>query len=291
VPGITGVDCRSVVRHLRDHGAQHGAIVSDGADAATAVGLARTAPDINRMDLVGEVTCRASYSWDIPAAPEWYPRESAPADVAQMPLPEPPGGGVRPHIAVLDVGVKHNTLRLLASRGCRVTVLPARTSVRDILALRPDGILVSNGPGDPAELGDIVAAVRELVGRVPLFGICLGHQLLGLALGGTAYKLKFGHRGSNQPVRDTAGGVQISSHNHGYALAAEGFPPDVVISHTNLNDGCVEGLAAPNRHAWSVQYHPEAAPGPHDALALFDVFLARVGQKPHAAGFSLPIGF
>ncbi|RIL12330.1 carbamoyl phosphate synthase small subunit [bacterium] len=300
VIGISDIDTRALVRHLRAHGAMHGALVSGpDADPEIAVGFAETAPDINALDLVGEVSCRAPYVWSEPVAPEWYPldapaagdggpHDAGPADEARgrasldsvvrgvrswLRGPEA-GRRYRPHVVVFDFGVKHNTLRLLAARGCRVTVVPARTPANVVTAVEPDGVLLSNGPGDPDRLGDIVETVRALLGHVPIFGICLGHQVLGAALGGHSYKLKFGHRGGNQPVLDRrTNQVAISSHNHGFALADEGFGPEVEITHVNLNDGCVEGLAAPAVRAFSVQYHPEAAPGPHDAADLFDAFL------------------
>jgi carbamoyl-phosphate synthase small subunit len=262
VPGITDLDTRALVRHLRDGGAMHGALVTDGETGEDALEMARVAPDINRLDLVGKVTCAEPYGWNAPADPAWYP------------LGAPPAAGDAPHVVVYDFGVKRNTLRLLRSRGCRVTVVPARTTAEAALALGPDGVLLSNGPGDPATLGDIVTVVGSLLGRVPVFGICLGHQILGQALGGRTHKLKFGHRGGNQPVQDRSGAVAISSHNHGYALGADDLPPGVEVTHVNLNDGCVEGLAAPDLRAFSVQYHPEAAPGPHDADGLFDAFVA-----------------
>ena len=269
IVGIDGVDTRGLVRHLRDGGAQHGAIVSDGGGAAEALALARSAPDINRMDLVGEVSCAAPYAWTQPADPAWYP-------LADTAAPPP---GPAPHVVVYDFGVKRNTLRLLAARGCRVTVVPARTPAAAVLALQPDGVLLSNGPGDPATLGDVVAELRTLVGQVPLFGICLGHQLLGTALGGRSYKLKFGHRGGNQPVKVPEPQVAISSQNHGYALDGEGLAADVAVTHLSLNDGSVEGIRSEERRCFSVQYHPEAAPGPHDAADLFDRFVdaARAG--------------
>jgi carbamoyl-phosphate synthase small subunit len=267
VIGITDVDTRALVRHIREAGAMHGALVTDGGTADDALVLARNAPDINQMDLVGEVTCAEPYEWTVAADPEWHLE----AENRSLPLGR--------HVVVYDFGVKSNTLRSLASRGCRVTVVPARTSSDEVMALGPDGVLLSNGPGDPAALPDIVSEIRALLGWVPVFGICLGHQLLGAALGGQTYKLKFGHRGGNQPVRDTrTGAVTISSHNHGYALRPEGFGPGVTVTHENLNDGCVEGLAAPELEAFSVQYHPEAAPGPHDAVGLFDEFVAAVDR-------------
>lgn len=335
VIGIEGIDTRALVRHLRSHGAIHGAIVSDGADAESALALAREAPDINALDLVGEVSCRAAYDWEEPAWSGWYPAAGFAPSAAPVPAEEEPlavpslaelaasgiGGALaaglraagdggadpdtalpagpgsagpgsagpiaapdpRPLIIVYNFGVKRNTLRLLVAQGCRVTVVPARTPAAVIRSARPDGLLLSNGPGDPERLRDIVDNLRELLGELPIFGICLGHQLLGLALGGHSYKLKFGHRGGNQPVRDDrTGRVAISSHNHGYALAADGLPEGVRVTHFNLNDGCVEGLAAPELGAFSVQYHPEAAPGPHDALDLFGEFLAMV--RASAAG-------
>jgi carbamoyl-phosphate synthase small subunit len=170
--------------------------------------------------------------------------------------------------------MKRNILRLLADQGCRITVVPATTPAAEALALSPDGIFLSNGPGDPAAVTYAIAAVRDLLGQRPLFGICLGHQILGLALGGSTYKLRFGHHGGNQPVRfaDT-GQVEISSHNHGFAVDAGSLPEGVEVTHTNLNDGCVEGLRARDLRAFSVQYHPEAAPGPHDAAYLFGQFV------------------
>lgn len=306
VPGITDLDTRAVVRHLRDRGAMHGAVVSDGGGPEDAVRLAKLAPDINLMDLVGEVSCAAPYEWTEAADPAWM--SFAPGMAAEM-----DSDALAPHIVVYDYGVKRNTLRLLAAAGCRVTVVPARWPAAETLAMRPDGVLLSNGPGDPAALHDGIACVRQLVGQVPLFGICLGHQLLGLALGGRTFKLKFGHRGGNQPVKQVAalgvaggdegaGGIQgtngsngthgtygsqpttasaplavaITSQNHGFALSPDGLPDGVVVSHVSLNDGSVEGLAASSRRAFSVQYHPEAAPGPHDAVGLFGAFLGMV---------------
>ena len=287
IVGITDVDTRALVRHIRDAGAMHGALVSDGTDTEDALVLARSAVDINTLDLVGEVSCAEPYEWVAAAEERWYPlgiRERSegaaiapPTTLPNIPANVPPIDvpvDTRLHIVVYDFGIKRNTLRLLAAHGCRVTVVPARTSAETVLELHPDGILLSNGPGDPARLTDIVSIVRSLLGRVPIFGICLGHQILGLALGASAYKLKFGHRGGNQPVRHPAGGrVEISSHNHGFGLDADGLPPDVEVTHTNLNDGCVEGLACPSKRAFSVQYHPEAAPGPHDSTGLFDRFV------------------
>jgi carbamoyl-phosphate synthase small subunit len=263
VVAMTDADTRALVRHVRTHGAMNAALSSMDTDAARLIALARVAPDMNGLDLAREVTCPAAY------------------EVAAQPAP---GVGHRAlHVVAYDFGIKRNILRELARRNCRVTVVPAQTSAADALALRPDGVFLSNGPGDPAAVTYAIAATRALLGRVPIFGICLGHQILALALGGTTYKLKFGHRGGNQPVQHHAtAAVAISSHNHGFAVRADSLPPGVVVTHTNLNDGCVEGLAAPdglNRlRAFSVQYHPEAAPGPHDARDLFDEFVALMLQ-------------
>jgi carbamoyl-phosphate synthase small subunit len=189
--------------------------------------------------------------------------------------------GVRYHVIAYDFGIKHNILRLLTGAGCRVTVVPATMPAKDVLALSPDGIFLSNGPGDPAAVIYAIEATRELVDSdLPIFGICLGHQILGLAFGGTTHKLKFGHRGGNQPVRDeSSSAVTITSHNHGFAVTPGSLPDDVEVTHLNLNDGCIEGLHHKTKPVFSIQYHPEASPGPHDALGFFRQFVELMEQR------------
>jgi carbamoyl-phosphate synthase small subunit len=219
------------------------------------------------LDLVPYVTCAEPYHW-IEGVGGWGLGVGERS--SQSPIPTP-----QYHVVAYDFGIKHNILRLLAERGCRVTVVPANTPAAEALALRPDGVFLSNGPGDPAAVTYGVKAVRDLLGKAPVFGICLGHQILGLALGGSTYKLRFGHHGGNQPVRfSDTGQVEISSHNHGFAVDPKSLPEGVEVTHTNLNDGCCEGLRARDLRAFSVQYHPEAAPGPHDASYLFNQFVA-----------------
>ncbi|MBI4786826.1 MAG: glutamine-hydrolyzing carbamoyl-phosphate synthase small subunit [Chloroflexi bacterium] len=249
VVGIAELDTRALVRHLRTQGALRGALSNVNPDTEQLVQLARASPSMTGADLVRYVTCQL------------------PTSNFQLPTSNF-------HVVAYDFGIKHNSLRSLVARGCRVTVVPAQTSADDALALAPDGVLLSNGPGDPAAVTYAIDAVRGLLGRVPIFGICLGHQILALALGGETYKLKFGHRGGNHPVKNLlTGQVEITSHNHGFAVRDASLPRDVEITHLDLNDGCVEGLRSRERRALSVQYHPEAAPGPHDSLALFDEFV------------------
>lgn len=267
VVGITDVNTRALVRHIRMHGAMRAVLSSEMADGDTLVALARAARDMNGLDLAREVTCTEPYTWT--EGLDWWQPDGA---------GERRSGGAgerRYRVVAFDFGIKRNILRLLAARGCEVRVVPATTPASEVLALNPDGIFLSNGPGDPAAVTYAIAAVRELLGQKPLFGICLGHQILGLALGAESYKLKFGHRGGNQPVQVAeSGAVQISSHNHGFAVNAATLPEGVVNSHINLNDNCCEGLDAPAYRAFSVQYHPESSPGPHDSDALFDKFIA-----------------
>jgi carbamoyl-phosphate synthase small subunit len=260
IVGITDVDTRKLTRHLRDHGSQNGAIGTESPDAL--LRRARAAPDMNGLDLVRSVTPREPYSWT----------EGRGAWVTS------PGRPAQYHVAVLDYGIKRNILRCLADSGCRITVLPATSAADDVLALRPDGIFLSNGPGDPAAVGYAVDTIRGLLGKKPLFGICLGHQLLSLALGGKTYKLKFGHRGANQPVKDIATGrIEITTQNHGFCVDLSTLPRGARSTHVHLNDGTSEGLAADDVSAFSVQYHPEAAAGPHDALYMFERFIQRMG--------------
>ncbi len=280
VVSIRNVSTRALVRHIRTYGAQRAALSSVNTDPVRLVALARASRDMNGLDLAREVTCHEPYEWTQSVDARWYlpNAQSVSKRVGQSHTAMDGQPSSKTHIVAYDFGIKRNILQLLASRGCRITVVPATTTAEQVLALKPDGVFLSNGPGDPAACGYAIEATRRLLGKVPLFGICLGHQILGLALGGDTYKMKFGHRGGNQPV--FAGGqVEISSHNHGFAVRAESLPASVEVTHVNLNDQCVEGLRAPSLDAFGVQYHPEASPGPHDATYLFDEFMALVRSK------------
>jgi carbamoyl-phosphate synthase small subunit len=261
IVAISGVDTRRLTRHLRDHGSQNAAIGPEPIDVLAR--RAREAPDMAGLDLVKMVTPREPYAF-AESRGAWRIGEAAKA---------------KHHVVAIDYGVKKNILRCLVDAGCKVTVVPATTSAADILALSPDGIFLSNGPGDPAAVGYAVETIKSLLGKKPIFGICLGHQLLALALGGKTYKLKFGHRGANQPVKDLATGrIEITTQNHGFCVDLSSLPANVVSTHVHLNDGTSEGLSAKDIQAFSVQYHPEAAAGPHDSLYLFDRFTAAMGR-------------
>ena len=274
IPGISGIDTRALVRRIRDAGFQTGALSTDPAqqDEASLVARARKEPGLDGRDLAFEVSCRAPYRW---TEGPW------PGIAGQMPRPARPTPVFR--VVAYDFGVKRNILRRLVEFGFDVTVVPARTSAQEALALEPDAIFLSNGPGDPAGVLGAREAVRRLAHQKPLFGICLGHQILGLALGGQTRKLKFGHHGGNQPGQDLhTRKVAICAENHGYAvdadsLRAAGEP--VEITHRNLNDGTVEGLAHAELPVFSVQYHPEASPGPHDATFFFARFREMVARN------------
>jgi carbamoyl-phosphate synthase small subunit len=267
VAGIDDVDTRAITRVLRTEGAMRGAVAPAPADAAGEQALLdeiRRQPAMDGLDLVPRVTCGARYPWTdgVWAAPDA--------------VPSPSVAGSIDHVVAYDFGVKRNILRRLVTSGCRVTVVPATTSAAEVLALAPDGVFLSNGPGDPAAVTYAIAAVRELLAADrPIFGICLGHQILALALGARTYKLPFGHHGGNHPVKDLATGkVEITAQNHGFAVDPDRLPDGVRVSHQNLYDGTVEGLAVDGRPVFSVQYHPEASPGPHDAHYLFERFRA-----------------
>ncbi|MBI5494257.1 MAG: glutamine-hydrolyzing carbamoyl-phosphate synthase small subunit [Deltaproteobacteria bacterium] len=277
IPGLCDVDTRALVRHLRTAGAQPGLLWSghpgQAPDVDALVARAATLPTMHGQDWVTRVTTPTAHAFAEPVAP----LAGEPPVFPVLPRPQ-----VRPHVVAFDYGAKRNILRLLVSAGFRVTVVPAATSAQDVLAQRPDGVFLSNGPGDPAACTDMVAEVGRLLGKLPVFGICLGHQLMALALGARTYKLRFGHRGGNQPVQDLATGrVHVTSQNHGFAVDPAGLPPGLSVSEVNLSDGTVEGLRAPGHRAFSVQYHPEAAPGPHDTRHHFLAFRRMVlGLEP-----------
>jgi carbamoyl-phosphate synthase small subunit len=270
VVGLAGIDTRSLVRRLRIRGAMTGAISSDVLEADRLVAMARSAPTLVGRDLVAEVMPGQATHWKEPLA-DWAKPLLQPVEGGG--LPAPPSTTPTRRVVALDYGMKWNIARHLTSVGCDVTVLPGRATAAEVLAHRPDGVFLSNGPGDPEALGYCVETVHGLVGRLPMFGICLGHQLLALACGAKTFKLKFGHRGANQPVLDLATGkVEITSQNHGFAVDEATLPADLEVTHRNLNDGTIEGLRHRSGSAASVQYHPEAAAGPHDSAYLFGRF-------------------
>ncbi len=260
VGGIEGLDTRRLVRHLRTFGAQTGVLSCEGVSAKALVSKAKAAPGMEGLDLATGISTRAPYEWTRGTPDPLVGRPAA-------------AGTARFHVVAVDYGLKKAMLQFLVDVGCRVTVVPAWTSAAEILGRKPDGVFLTNGPGDPAAVKGADKTVAGLLGRVPVFGICLGHQILALALGGRTWKMKFGHRGANQPVKDlSTGKVEITSQNHGFAVDAKSLEQKAVVTHLNLNDGTVEGLAAPEARAFSVQYHPEASPGPHDARYLFQRF-------------------
>ena len=268
VVAIAGIDTRKLTRILREKGAQGGAILTakHGAepDVDSALAAARAFPGLAGMDLAREVTAPQSYVW---TEGEW----ALGAGYATCEANE-----AAPHVVAYDFGVKRNILRMLASRGCRLTVVPANTPAEDVLAMQPDGVFLSNGPGDPQPCDYAIAAIREFVARkLPLFGICLGHQLLALAAGAQTVKMKFGHHGANHPVKDlNLGTVMITSQNHGFAVDAATLPANVRATHISLFDGSLQGIELTDAPAFSFQGHPEASPGPHDVSGLFDRFVA-----------------
>ena len=259
--GVEGIDTRALTRHIRTAGAMKGVVSTKTLDPEQLVRMARESEGLVGRDLVREVTCRQPYGWS-EAGPRSGDGFSSAAEG-------------RYRVVAIDYGLKYNQLRLLAGRDCSVQVVPASAGPEEILALKPNGVFLSNGPGDPAGIEGVVETVRELLGKIPIFGICLGHQILGLAYGGTTYKLKFGHRGSNQPVKDLeTRRIEITAQNHGFCVDLESLDPDEVeLTHINLNDGSLEGMKHKKFPAFSVQYHPENAPGPHDSLYLFDRFI------------------
>ena len=258
--GIHGIDTRALTRHLRDFGAQPGVISTLDLDPMSLVAKAKKLPKMSGLDLAREVSCKKPYTWD---EGDWdivkgYARKST----------------SRYKVVAYDFGIKRNILRLLTNAGCDITVVPASMPAEEVLAMNPDGVFLSNGPGDPEPVTYAVENIRKILGKKPIFGICLGQQLLGLALGGRTYKLKFGHHGGNQPIMDlTTRKVEIAAENHGFAVDMESVKDQVEMTHMNLNDKTCEGIRHKTLPAFSVQYHPEASPGPHDSRYLFQRFV------------------
>lgn len=250
IVGIEHIDTRALVRHIRNKGAMRSAISTLDSDEKSLLGKILTSPEMKNRELAGSVTIEKSFEYEASGAEKY-------------------------HVVAFDFGVKTNSLREFSRFGCRLTVVPAETSAEKVLALKPDGIFLSNGPGDPSAMEKVVEEIKKLTEKnVPMFGICLGHQILGQAFGGATYKLKFGHRGGNQPIMDlTTGRVEIAAHNHGFAVEAASLPESVEITHVNLNDRTVAGLRHKTLPIFSVQYHPESAPGPHDSEYLFRRFI------------------
>jgi carbamoyl-phosphate synthase small subunit len=265
VVGIEGLDTRRLVRVLRSTGAQMGIIDTTGASPQALVERARKAPDMEGQDLASGVSTREPYEWTLPSEGRTPPKPDK-------------------RVVLVDYGVKRGILRQLVDMGCAVTVVPSRTSAENILARKPDGVVLSNGPGDPAAVVGADKQAAGLLGKVPLMGICLGHQLLSLAMGGKTYKLKFGHRGANHPVREMVHGhIDLTSQNHGFSTDEESIRGKAIVTHMNLNDGTVEGIASPEARMFAVQYHPEDSPGPHDSRYLFRRFAQMIEDASGAA--------
>jgi carbamoyl-phosphate synthase small subunit len=289
VPAIWDLDTRALVRHIRSVGALRGVVATDGTPPEQLVAEAKALPTMAGLELASRVTREKPQQWskgsiELTVSP-WH------EGMAETPHQE----GERFRVMAYDFGIKQNILRLLVDLHCDVTVVPAKTSAEDVLALHPDGVFLSNGPGDPEPITYGVQAIRKLMGRVPVFGICLGHQLCGLALGGKTFKLKFGHHGSNHPVKNLlTGHVEITAQNHGFAVDPDSLPAsDVEITHVNLNDGTNEGIRHRSLPFFSVQYHPEASPGPHDSHYLFRQFTglmheSRLSKAPHTESAAKP---
>jgi carbamoyl-phosphate synthase small subunit len=265
VVAIAGIDTRKLTRILREKGAQNGCIAS-GTEEAAALKAARGFAGLMGMDLAKEVTCAKSYSW---TQREW-----------ELGVGYPEAEHTKFHVVAYDFGVKRNILRMLAERGCRITVVPAQTAAKDVLAIEPDGVFLSNGPGDPEPCDYAIKATKQFIeAGVPLFGICLGHQIMGLAAGAKTVKMKFGHRGANHPVQDTqTKRVMITSQNHGFAVDAATLPKNARVTHISLFDGTLQGFELTDKPAFCFQGHPEASPGPHDVDTLFDRFVAMMGK-------------
>lgn len=263
IPVLTDVDARALVRLLRSRGVLRGVIAPAGGDPADLAEQARRVPSMKGLDLATRVSTGSRYEWDQPVSP------ASPSELVGA------SAELNHHVVAYDFGIKRNILRRLVHSGCRVTVVPATTPAEDVLAMNPDGIFLSNGPGDPEPLQRQAAEIRKLIGKRPIFGICLGHQVLGLALGGKTFKLKFGHRGANHPVLNKLNNrVEITSHNHGFAVDPDSLDANQIdLTHVNLNDQTLEGFRHRSHPLFCVQYHPEAAPGPHDSHYLFDDFV------------------
>ncbi len=262
LPVISDIDTRALVRHIRTHGAMKAVLSTVDSDEASLVKKAKASPSMVGLDLASRVSVGSPYEWNEASRNIFGDNEASEIERKY-------------HVVAYDYGIKHNILRRLVDVGCRVTVVPAKTSAKDVLELKPDGVFLSNGPGDPEPVAYAAKAVRDLVGRVPVFGICLGHQIVGLALGGKTYKLKFGHHGGNHPVLNLeTGKVEITAQNHGFAVDPDSLKAsEVVLTHRNLNDDTLEGLRHRTMPLFSVQYHPEASPGPHDSAYLFGKFV------------------
>ncbi len=265
VPVLADIDTRALVRHLRTHGVMRGCLSTLDSNPESLVAKARSIPRMDGTDLARVVSTPSAYA---------FTPEDALAETGNPLLPAAAADGPQLHVVAYDFGIKRNILRMLTREGCRVTVVPAQTTADQVLELKPDGVFLSNGPGDPEPVTYAVQAIRQMMGRVPIFGICLGHQLTGLALGGKTYKLKFGHHGGNHPVKNLlTGKVEITAHNHNFAVDPDSIRVgDVELTHVDLNDNTVEGLRHRSLPLFTVQYHPEAAPGPHDSQYLFHDF-------------------